>query len=190
MLMRVKNKDEKIQQDYFLWLCETVGITRSRPTHTYIELAWSLHKTIFYGFVPNDDNRAEDGKKLREKFSDFALDAKDCPCLDGQCTVLEMLVALSQRMEFILSKPGEHNHTGKYFWKMIDNLGIDKFTDDDPELERKIFNNSRIIDRWLERKFLPSGLGSIFPLKQPEEDQRNVEIWYQLMAWLDENYSF
>jgi hypothetical protein len=30
------------------------------------------------------------------------------------------------------------------------------------------------------------GNGGLFPLNEPNEDQRDVEVWYQMMAYLQE----
>jgi hypothetical protein len=35
---------------------------------------------------------------------------------------------------------------------------------------------------------MKSGLGGMFPLEDPREDQRAIEIWYQMMAYINENY--
>ena len=40
----------------------------------------------------------------------------------------------------------------------------------------------------LERRYLEDGDGGLFPLKCPRKDQRRVEIWYQMSAWVIENY--
>jgi hypothetical protein len=37
------------------------------------------------------------------------------------------------------------------------------------------------------RLYTTSGYGGLFPLEEPKEDQRKVEIWYQMMAYLGEN---
>jgi hypothetical protein len=31
------------------------------------------------------------------------------------------------------------------------------------------------------------GSGGLFPLKNPQQNQRTTEIWYQMNAWLMEN---
>ena len=190
MLMKVTSKDEEIKQNYFLWLCDQVGIRGSRSDPNRIELVWFLHNTIFYGFVPNDDNRAEDGKKLREHYADEKLDEQDCPCLDGQCTVFEMLVSLAIDMDVLLSENSRNNQTEKWFWLMLRNLGLVPLVDDEHNERIKIFKYRQIVDKFLERTYLKNGVGGLFPLRRANEDQRNVEIWYQLQAYLAENYPF
>jgi hypothetical protein len=185
MPMRMMNKDDRvIQNEYFLWLCDQIGISRTRSDPSRRELVWFLHNIVFYGFVPNDDNRAEDGKKLRQYFADQKLGGEDCQCLDGQCTVLEMMVALARRMEESID-----SLTERWFWEMVRNLGLQGFSDDDINPTAIRYRNSSKIDDWLERRISTKGEGGLFPLrKSHHKDQRNVEIWYQMQAYLGENY--
>jgi hypothetical protein len=39
-----------------------------------------------------------------------------------------------------------------------------------------------------KREYFPSGKGGLFPLENPREDQTKVEIWYQMHAYVMENY--
>jgi hypothetical protein len=65
---------------------------------------------------------------------------------------------------------------------MINNLDMD-WLDPDDILD--------CIDRFLSRKYDYNGVGGIFPLRKgASEDQRNVEIWYQMQSYLMENYEF
>ena len=38
-----------------------------------------------------------------------------------------------------------------------------------------------------ERSYAFDGYGGLFPLRKPHQDQRNIEIWYQMQAYLMEN---
>lgn len=182
-----KDKDEDIKQAYFLWLCNLVNIGRTTRDQNRRDLAWSLHQKEFYWSVPNDDNRAEDGKKLRENFADAVL-TEDCRCLDGPCSVLEMLIGLSQRIEYILREPSAGNRVSRWFWELVNNLELLAFTDDDLDSRRQARINDIILDNLLERRYSQSGKNGLFPLVTNYGDQRKIEIWYQLMHYLDENY--
>jgi hypothetical protein len=64
---------------------------------------------------------------------------------------------------------------------MIKNLGLDQFDDQIPyDWEDVDEALSALIYRTYDR----DGTGGLFPLTHPEEDQRKVEIWYQLNAYL------
>ena len=52
----------------------------------------------FYALIPNDDNRASDGLQLRDNYIDEGGATRALP--SGSCSVLEMLIGLSQRLVF------------------------------------------------------------------------------------------
>ena len=189
---------DEIKAEYFRWLCGLVGI--ATPGHNYWSLAVQMHAKEFIWTVPNDDNRDEDGKKLRSEF----LDDTDfrCPscnlgirygchaCLDGPCSILEMLIALAFRMEYILSDPSKGDVTSDYFWEFVKNLGLERFTDEDYSDRLGLTTVNRILDKLVERDYKANGEGGIFPLKRVTKDHRKVEIWYQMMAYITENYTY
>lgn len=197
IIRRISATDE-VRKEYFQWLCGLVGV--STPDHSYWLLATELHKKEFYWSVPNDDDRAADGKQLREDFFDETnYRCKDCnlragynclDCLDGPCSIFEMLIALAIRMEFILSDSSREEQTAKYFWDFIRNLGLESFTDEDFFDRTGPFSLRIILEKFLERNYTSKGDGGIFPLKRPGKDQRKVDIWYQMSAYISENYTF
>jgi hypothetical protein len=63
-----KTRDEDIQSGYFQWLCELIYINQEHKS--YFILAKALQRKEFYALVPNDDNRAEDGKLLRDRYEE------------------------------------------------------------------------------------------------------------------------
>lgn len=78
-----------------------------------------------------------------------------------------------------------------YFWQMVKNLGLYQYDDasygsilDAGEKVRMILNI------FLNREYRYSGEGGLFPLADPDRDQRDVEIWYQMNAYLQENYPY
>jgi hypothetical protein len=181
-LMRMN--DDHIKRAYFDWLCDLVK--GGKPGHDHKAFLWSLYQTEFFSIIPIDRNREEDGKKLREQFPVSDL-PQWYPYLNGECTVLEMLIALSQRIEYILADPQEEDRTDIWFWGLIDNLALEIFNEKDPHIEIKLDRNDRKIQILLERRYLSSGKGGLFPLRRPKRDQREVEIWYQMQNYLEEN---
>lgn len=182
MKVRSQRNRDAIQREYFRYLC---GLVKGGPVHRggRVEFLWFLHQKPFYCIIPNDENRVEDGKQLWEDWSEEELQEQ------AACSVLEMIISVAQRMEYILSDSREGDRTAKWFWEMVDNLGLKEFEDDDIADERRNYNNDRILDILIERQYSPSGRGGLFPLSKPKEDQRRVEIWYQMQEYLDENYS-
>lgn len=173
---------KKIKQDYFAWLCELIHATDGEVP--YLILAKELHKIEFTWSVPNDDNRASDGLKLRDEYS-----SRDSQYLDGPCSMLEMLIGLSRRMDFELSKPDDDgDYTPKYFWEMIYNLGLVDYDDDRYVMLNRETPMRGVIRTLLDREYCSTGYGGLFPLNYPDTDQRDVEIWYQMNAYLEERY--
>ena len=176
-----------IEQDYFEFLCDIIGV--NRVGHSYWILLSELHKRPFYSFVDHDENRASDGIELREEY----LRDIHYPMyieLEGECSVLEMLIGLARRMDFETSDPYDFsessNRTPYWFWEMLDNLGFLPFDDESyVEYGGKVFVN-REIDRLLERGYSRNGNGGLFPLESSSKDQRKVELWYQMNAYLRE----
>ena len=174
---------EQIQNDYFDWLCDHIHI--DVDDFNYWILMSILHRTEFFSLIPNDENREADGKKLRDTFSlemDFDVEGD----LDGPCSILEMLIALSAHMEYQVMIPTDGDPAA-WFWEMIRNLDLDRYTND-----RISSSDYGVIDHilknFLERNYQRKGQGGLFPLKEARKDQRNVEIWYQMHAYLLENY--
>lgn len=174
--MMSTNVDER----YLLWLCGlVVNEGRDRRILRSKKMIQSLFYEPFYHFVPNDDNRASEGQGLRDKYMDDTERQLLRQSYFRPCSVLEMLIALSERMAFELFNPmnmPDPDVTG-CFWEIIDNLKL-----------KPNQSNVAIIHKLNKREYLPSGLGGMFPLEDHREDQRAVEIWYQMMAYLMENY--
>lgn len=171
---------------YYAWLCDLVGV--SRQDGSYWLLASDLHQKDFRWFVPNDDNRAFEGKNLREKFCDETGIAYDYDSFDDEVSMLELIIALAYRCESIMEDQIEHMEMEDWFWKMMSNSGLDAFTDDSYYALRGQVVVDQILERIINRTYQRDGSGGLFPLNRPREDQRSVEIWYQMNTYLVENY--
>ncbi len=140
-----------------------------------------LYVKEFVWLIPNDDNRAEDGKALRYEFiNEQGIDEVDQEWLDLGCSFLEMLIALARRAAF-----ESDDEVVEWFWRFIFNLGLNNHTDSayTRETEREVDN---VLDTVIFRTYDADGLGGLFPLTHPRQDQRKVELWYQLAAYLTE----
>jgi len=169
---------------YFQFLSNIVG------RNGYDLLLRHLHRIEFYSLVPNDDNRGEDGKKLRDIFFEEVGYMASSSLPEGPCTVLEMLIGLSYRVENELAGNPRGILAREAFWIFIDNLDL-AWCDDVGYLNRlaaEIIDD--VIGVLLDRKYMRNGTGGIFPLLKTRKDQRKVEIWYQMSEYLLENYDF
>lgn len=167
---------------YFDWLCEMVCEDRFSTQISYKKLLTFLYETDFRYSILKDQNRAEDGMDLRYRFS-LHSGIEDAELyLDGNCSVLEMMIALAIRCEeTLMDDPRIGNRTGQWFWGMITNLGLGSVTDSQ-------FDNRRVgevISRFLDREYEPDGRGGLFRVRNCDCDLRTVEIWYQLCYYLD-----
>lgn len=177
---------DEVKTDYFHWLTELVGVEFEE--FGFWLLLKQLHKRKFYWSVPNDDNRADDGLMLRTTYINDTYYMRYKYHLDGDCTVLEMLVALAIRINDIMFEPEEGDNIGKWFWEMMDNIGLSIYTDEDWVDLDSTFTIDKCLTEFLDRQYLRNGSRGLFPLKNAKKDQREVEIWYQMHAYLQENY--
>lgn len=163
---------------YFIWLYRQVANPDiAEPSLTYWKLLKELFTKEFVWLIPNDDNRIEDGKALRIEFiQDEGLTEVDRDWIELGCSMFELMVGLSRRLAF--EAEGEPHF---WFWTMMENLGIHKYSDDRRFARIHI---NKILDRVIFRTYKENGFGGLFPLKHPEQDQRNVELWYQLSAYV------
>lgn len=166
---------------FFEWLyCQVADPETNDPERMYTKLFRQLYSTEFFAKVARDENRIEDGKELRREFVDerHIRRRETSSWLELGCSMLELLVGLSRRMAF--DAGGEPHY---WFWEMIDNLGLIRLSDASRYSERRVAD---VLDRVINRKYLYSGEGGIFPLRDPHQDQRTVELGYQLSAYVQE----
>lgn len=169
--------NEALDHLYLTWLYSQVGDVKARnKSLTYWNLFKQLYSTEYVWLVPNDDNRVEDGRALRYEWISESGYPVDPNWWTFGCSFLEMLIGVSRRLAF----EGD-GHTGTWFWHLISNLGLQTCTDDvrydHDEVDERI--NAVI---W--RTYDKNGRGGLFPLRDAHLDQREVELWYQMSAYL------
>lgn len=172
----------KIVDEYFDWLCELVCEKRDSEVISFDKLLWHLHHVDFRWSHPMDQNREMDGIDLRWRFA-RELGYLDIPdCLDGPCSILEMMVALALRCEEVLmDDPAYGNRTGQWFWTMIVSLGLGSETD--AKYEKRYVND--VIETFLNREYEPNGKGGLFWIRNCGYDLRDYEIWFQLNCYIN-----
>jgi hypothetical protein len=162
---------------YLTWLYSRVANVKARrSSKTFWDLFRQMFATEFAWFVPNDDNRAEDGRELRAEWSTTEDVEVDPAWLDLGCSFLEMLIGLSRRLSFETG-----GDVADWFWHLINNLELTGYHD------RSRFKPEDAEDRTsavIWRTYDCRGHGGLFPLNKSDRDQRQVEIWYQLSEYL------
>lgn len=179
---------EDIVNEYNYWILDLMEA--NLPEHRkYSKLLEELSYIEYKWCIPLDENRDIDAVDLRkeylaEKNMDF-ISLREAFCAYPR-SVLEVMAALSRRIEIeITGEPG-NDHVERWFWDMIDNLCLLEF--DDLHFNRRLVDKK--IDIWLSREFNWDGKFSAFPLKNCQIDQRKIDIYYQMQLYLAENYVF
>lgn len=161
-----------------VWCYGQVADAKIRKgSRTYWRLLRQLYSTEFRYFIPNDENRAEDGKELRIEWAHEKEVEPDEEWLNLPCSFLEMLIALARRMAFQAEETPEF-----WFWHLIKNLDFDEFHDANRAYSHNfIERRMRVVN---ERMYDYMGNGGLFPLRNPSKDQRKVELWYQMCEYI------
>lgn len=166
---------------YFEWMYYLV----SDDKQSYRKLLFLLHDIDFTYMLNMDGNRYDDGVDLRYRFANEQgySDRMTAKYLDNRpCSVLEMLIALSIRLEeHIMADPDIGNRTGIWFWTMLSNLELDDMDDNNFDPDRA----EMIIQRFLNRDYLRDGTGGLFRIENCKYDLRDVDIWYQANWYLN-----
>lgn len=175
---------------YFEWLLGCLdpdGVTEGLAY-----LCGLLHNCEFHRRVGNDINRAIDGADLRKEFfmsfesSEFDPHITNDLALQ-ECSWLEMLIALSRRLDFLYDGGVEGR-----FVELITNLRLDDLAYHDPHRTlAQMKRDQREVDiataDFDANRFLINGVGGLFPLRSREhQDQRKIEIWDQAGSYFNE----
>lgn len=172
---------EPLDETYFCWLYRQVAVDKeTEPSRTYWRIFKKLHSTEFIWLIPNDDNRIEDGRDLRLEFiENLGVKGADNGWLHLGCSMFELLIGLSRRLSFLAE--GEPQI---WFWQLMENLGLEEFNDN-RELPEDLVDE--ILEQVITRTYTRNGRGGLFPLRKPDGDQREIELWYQLGSYVREN---
>lgn len=199
----VPASNEDVSWAYFLWLIKQVGLNGPDPEQecckkennesTYFTLATILFRTEYKPRVDRDKNRIEDAKLLREDFALYCTRYKNYEIIATPgASFLEVMIALCQRFDTEVMMDENHIDRSKdWFWMMLKNADLDiysdsGFTEIDEEASPFLVVDS-ILKVINERTYREDGKGGFFPLKNPQNDQRKVELWKQMHAYFLEN---
>lgn len=190
---------------YFTWLCQCSGLEGGPLARLFYETDFRWPDT-----VPDDENRAKNAKDLREQYAIYLLagdHASDViseaqwrdidrmkKSIIGDACVFEVLVHLAIEMDNLMNMNSE-SQIKQYFAKLMENAGFDLYDEEDwdgaPDKVDAYWK--QVLDRVLDRTYLPDGEGSLFPLDVTSEkvasgeiDQRTRPLWEQLNDWVDQ----
>lgn len=163
-------KPNPIDYEYFEWLTSQIFVN---PGKSFDELFELMHNTEFVWFVPNDDNRVQDGMALRHEFLDSRRQKLKLPYV----TFLEVLIGLSRQTSFIVG--GED--AKRWAWRLIKNIGLNRMSD--PLTDIRKTQAAELIEDVIWRNYEPDGKGGFFPLKNAKQNLTEVELWGQLQLY-------
>lgn len=170
---------------YFKYLCSLV----ETPDPVHGKLLQALYNKPFVWFVPHDDNRASDAAMLRD---DFSLQYTGDECLgDIDVNMLELIISLAYRCQAMAMSSNEMS-MHDWFWILLNNIGLSEYRDGIYDKLGGDQEVDRILTVVIDRTYTRNGRGGLFPLtptsKNKKNDQRKIELWYQMCAWIVENY--
>lgn len=167
---------------YFKHLCQTIEfIDPSHPDYEFLLL--DLMDIEFYAVHPMDENRIGDAANYRAVyFRDYGIPSG----MEGTpCSFLEVLVALAKRFGFLVS--GLSEDLTKYcFWKMIENCGLSVFDNLHYHQNGGKLEVWEIVTRIMDRTYEINGVGGLFPMRCPKQNQREVELFYQMNQYIQD----
>ena len=177
--MRTRN-NQQLKTEYLQWLEPQLRDEHAPQSKSFWELLDIMFEKPFDFSIAMDNNRVVDGLYLRLEY--FALNGRTRK-LDrmslGPCSFLEVLIGLSRRMAFIAGgeAPG-------WAWQLLNHLELQRMSD--PLSRRRREKVQEIMDTVIERSYSPDGQGGFFPLSWPDDDQTQIELWYQMNSYIEE----
>ena len=162
--------------DYYSWLIRQLNISSDC---NYTKLLKKLFDTDFIYIMDRDQNRAEDGVELRQRYCEttgYGLS------MNRPCSVLELMISCAMHVEAFMNSADYKDRTNVWFWEMITSLGLRSYND----IRYDELEVTTILMRFMNRNYEPNGRGGLFTVINPEEDMRSVEIWYQLCWHVNE----
>jgi hypothetical protein len=171
---------DSLSEGYLQWLGPQIRDEENEGSGAqYWDLLSLMYEKEFTWSVHNDENRLGDGLDLRTEYSRVTGASRADLLALGPCSFLEVLIGLSRRLEF--SAGGSARG---WAWILLGNLGLHKMVD--PLNRRKVHKVDDILDTVIGRTYQPDGTGGFFPLAWPDDDQTQIELWYQMAAYIEE----
>lgn len=138
-----------------------------------------LDSVEFRELVANDGNRISDIRDMRFQWL-YAVGRESWELDDKPPSALELMIICAQTMSFLCKGLVEDSSVTRWFNEMMWNVEV--------LIDFNMEDLRWAVEIAIRRKYDYAGNGSFFPLKEPREDQREVEIWSQLNAYIIEKY--
>lgn len=139
---------EACGDNYFQWLADDVAL---HGDCEYWRLLRALHRKEFYYALKSDSIMWDDGLYLRYMYKRNYRDYEDNNPILPTC--LEALIGLAMRLEVSLTDYSMYN----WFWLFLENLGLDRFDDDQYDEMGGTDMVNYILSVWLSRQYKHDG---------------------------------
>lgn len=185
----------EINRDYRDWIITTATAFLKSTMECYGITDYSdyyglllnkLYDTEFYSEIEKDENRKSDAFGLRFRFSDTTAKynyREVYNYLVSPINLLEIMLSMAIRIdEEIMGDPRYDSNAFMWFYSMLESSKLIKFADfnyEESEVESQILTV-------LNRTYSPDGEGGLFTIHEAKKDLRKVELWYQMLWYLDE----
>ena len=174
---------------YFLWLCSDLSL---HDTQDHWNLLYQLYCKEYYYIHPGDAKLVDDTLELRAMFqSAWRSTISD----ETPVNVLEVIRYLSIRLSCMIADLSDR----EWFWILMKNLKLDKFSD----LNFTKYGGSQTVNyriaMWLTRRYNITGHGGLFPLSairffledrlfKNGDDQTKLSTYEQMIAYVRTEY--
>ncbi len=173
---------EGIELEYFNWLKNLIN-PDGLPYNCLLE---DLYNTDFVVVKDDDNNRVTDGTDLRYIFCEQqGMTPQDAFFLlddifrDKKCSVLEMMVAIANRMdESIMWNGTQRTHV--WFFEMLNTMELLPYDDNNYESDMVQI----IVQDMMQYNIQPDGRGGLFESPFEDVDMREHSIWYQMQIYI------
>lgn len=163
------------EQDYFDWLRKMVNL--DEPANDI--MAYTLYNTAFGSVIDGDENRAEDGIELRDKYVDETHNY-DLQVSHMECNMLEFIIALAARLDYVTYNHKLGVQIAKWAHVYLDNLRVLYNQDAD--------NISYRIVVLLSGSYDDYGNNGIFSFSKPIKNLSAKPYWDQMNLFVSENF--
>lgn len=169
------------EYSYFTWL---IGKARAyQMLRRYENTLRQLHETDYVWTLPFDEDRARKGVYLRTEFERETGMTPHDGDIDSPCSMLELMVALAVDCdERLMWNADDFDRTYTWFYGMFCNLGLTIFAGSHYDRDAV----AQVIFRFLTGQYDEHGYyGGMFFTDRDDVDIRQIDLWYQLMLWID-----
>ena len=191
----------RLKTEYLKWLMD---IAQVEPDgyDGYSRLCEAMQEQQFIAQLDMDENRCSECCALRRRFAESetglrlnsntedTVDMLDI-LLPPTGTFMELLIVMAEKMNYETADSIHEADVGKWFAEMLHNCGLSEATNGRWEAHGGDSFDSYVFDIFgtiIDRAYGWDGLGGLFPIQWPRQDQRYTELIIQMNDYIEENY--